>query len=189
MFLLAFSPLRSFTSGTNLPVPIISLLLGIALLFFGRRLFWLFVAAIGFAIGLQLAPYLMQHPPPWLSLAISIALGLLGALLAFLLQKLAIGIAGFLVGGRLAIAVIAAFMVNHAQYQGIAFVIGGIIGAILLLALFDWALIIFSSIEGARLIASSVHLPSTGTTILVVALAIFGIVVQAAMFRRRRRAG
>jgi hypothetical protein len=189
MWLLALSPLHSFTSGTNLPVPVISLLVGIALLFFGRRLFWLFVAAIGFAIGLQLAPYLMQDPPPWLSLAISIVLGLLGALLAFLLQKLAIGIAGFLVGGRIAIAVAAAFVVSHTQYQGIVFVIGGIIGAILLLALFDWALIIFSSIEGARLIASSVNLPSTGTTILILGLAIFGIIVQAAMFRRRRRTG
>jgi len=185
--LFALSSLRSFTSGTSLPVPIISLLIGITLLLFGRRLFWLFVAAIGFAIGLQLAPYLMQNPPPWLSLAISLALGVVGALLAFLLQKLAIGIAGFLVGGRVAVAVVAAFMVSHAQYYGITFVIGGIIGALLLLALFDWALIIFSSIEGARLIADAVHLPSTGTTILVVVLAIFGIIVQAMMFRGRRR--
>lgn len=184
--LFAVSSLRSFTSGTSLPVPIISLLIGIALLLCGRRLFWLFVAAIGFAIGLQLAPYLMQNPPPWLSLAISLALGLLGALLAFLLQKLAIGIAGFLVGGRVAVAMVAAFMANHAQYYGITFVIGGIIGALLLLALFDWALIIFSSIEGARLVADAVHLPSTGTTILVVVLAIFGIIVQAMMFRGRR---
>jgi hypothetical protein len=183
----ALLSLTSFTSGTNLSVPIISLLVGIALLLFGRRLFWLFVAAIGFAIGLQLAPYLMQNPPPWLSLAISIALGVVGALLAFLLQKLAIGVAGFLVGGRVAAAVVAALMVNHAQYYGITFVIGGIIGALLLLALFDWALIIFSSMEGARLIASSVHLPSAGTTILIVALAIFGIIVQAMMFRGRRR--
>ena len=47
----------------------------------------------------------------------------------------------------------------------------------------------FSAIEGARLIAGSVHLPSTGTTILVVALASSGIIVQSAMFRRSRRAG
>lgn len=170
----------------NFSVPIISLLVGIALLLFGRRLFWLFVAALGFAVGLQLAPYLMQNPPLWLSLAVSLVLGLVGALLAFLLQKLAIGVAGFLVGGRIAVAVVAAFMVQHAQYYGITFVIGGILGAILLLLLFDWALIIFSSIEGARLIASSVHLPSTGLTILVVALTIFGIIVQATFFRRRR---
>ncbi len=58
-----------------------------------------------------------------------------------------------------------------------------------LLALFDWALIIFSAIEGARLIADSVHLPSTGTTILVVALALFGIIVQSAMFRRSAARG
>ena len=167
-------------------MPIISLLVGIALLLFGRRLFWLFVAALGFAVGLQLAPYLMQNPPLWLSLAVSLVLGLVGALLAFLLQKLAIGVAGFLVGGRIAVAVVAAFMVQHAQYYGITFVIGGILGAILLLLLFDWALIIFSSIEGARLIASSVHLPSTGLTILVVVLTIFGIIVQATFFRRRR---
>ena len=167
-------------------MPIITLLVGIALLLFGRRLFWLFVAALGFAVGLQLAPYLMQNPPLWLSLAVSLVLGLVGALLAFLLQKLAIGVAGFLVGGRIAVAVVAAFMVQHAQYYGITFVIGGILGAILLLLLFDWALIIFSSIEGARLIASSVHLPSTGLTILVVVLTIFGIIVQATFFRRRR---
>ena len=182
------SSLNSLFSGTNLPVPIISLLVGLALLFFGRRLFWLFVAALGFAIGLQLAPYFMQNPPPWLSLAISLALGLLGALLAFLLQKLALGIAGFLVGGRIAEAIMAALIVNSSQYYGITFVVGGIVGALLLLALFDWALIIFSSIEGARLVASTIHLPSTGVTIVVVALAIFGILVQAAMFRRGRRA-
>ncbi len=171
----------------NFALPLISALVGVALLLFGRRLFWLFVAALGFAIGLQLAPYLSQNPPLWLSLLLSLGLGLLGALLALMLQKLAIGIAGFLVGGRLAVAIAAALWVNHAHYSIITFVAGGILGALLLVALFDWALIIFSAIEGARLIVDTVHLPSTGTTVLVVALALFGIFVQAAMFRRRRR--
>jgi hypothetical protein len=170
-------------------LPMIGALVGLALLFFGRRLFWLLVAALGFALGLQLAPHLSQSPPLWLSLLLSLGLGLLGALLALLLQKLAIGVAGFLVGGRVAVAIAAALLVNHAHYSVITFVIGGIIGALLLLGLFNWALIIFSSIEGARLIAGSVHLPSTGTTILVVALALFGIIVQSAMFPRSRRAG
>jgi len=173
----------------NTPLPIISALVGVVLLFFGRRLFWLFVAALGFAIGLQLAPHLSQNPPLWLSLLLSLGLGLLGALLAIMLQKLAIAIAGFLVGGRVAVALAAALWVNHAHYSIITFVVGGMIGALLLVALFDWALIIFSAIEGARLIADTVHLPSTGTTLLLVTLAIFGIIVQSAMFRRRRRAG
>jgi Domain of unknown function (DUF4203) len=171
----------------NFSLPIISVLIGIALLLFGRRLFWLFVAALGFAIGLQLAPHLSQNPPLWLSLVLSLGLGLLGALAAFLLQKLAIGLAGFLVGGRIALALAAAFFATYAHYSTIIFVIGGVVGALLLLSLFDWALIIFSSIEGARLIADAVHLPNTGTTILVVVLAIFGVLVQSMMFRGRSR--
>jgi len=171
----------------NFSLPLISALVGLALLLFGRRLFWLFVAALGFAIGLQLAPYLSHNPPLWLSLLLSLGLGLLGALLAVMLQKLAIAIAGFLVGGRLAIAIAAALWVNHAHYSIVTFVVGGILGALLLVALFDWALIIFSAIEGARLIAGTVHLPASGTTVLLVALALFGIFVQAAMFRRSRR--
>ena len=173
----------------NFPLPIISALLGLALLFFGRRLFWLFVAALGFAIGLQLAPHLSQNPPLWLSLLLSLGLGLTGVLLALLLQKLAIAIAGFLAGGSIAVALAAAFLANSAHYSAITFVIGGIVGALLLVALFDWALIIFSAIEGARLITGGLHLPSTGTTVILVVLALFGIIVQASMFRRSRRAG
>lgn len=172
----------------NFSLPLIGALAGAALLLFGRRLFWLFVAALGFAIGLELAPYLSHNPPLWLSLLLSLGLGFLGALLALILQKLAIGIAGFLVGGRVALAVAAALLVNHAHYSIITFVIGGILGALLLIALFDWALIIFSSIEGAHLIAGTTHLPGTGTTILVVGLTLFGVFVQGAMFRRGRAA-
>ena len=65
-------------------VPIISVLVGCALLFFGRRLFWLFVAALGFAIGLELAPYLSHNPPLWLSLLLSLGLGLIGALVYYI---------------------------------------------------------------------------------------------------------
>src|ERR1041384_2791841 len=114
----------------NFSLPLISALVGLALLLFGRRLFWLFVAALGFAIGLQLAPYLSHNPPLWLSLLLS--LGLLGALLAIMLQKLAIGIAGFLVGGRVAVGVAAALWINYAHYSIITFVIGGILGALLI---------------------------------------------------------
>ena len=170
----------------NPPLPIISILIGALILLFGRRLFWLFVAAIGFAMGVELAPYLLQHPPPWLALALAIVLGILGAMLALVLQKIAIAIAGFLVGGHLATTIMVAFVNTQAQYFGLTFIIGGIIGALLLLLLFDWALILFSSIAGAELIATNLHLPPTGTTILVIVLTVFGIVVQSAMLSRGR---
>src|SRR6185436_7830479 len=108
----------------NFPLPVISVLLGAALLLFGRKLFWLFVAALGFAIGLQLAPHLSQNPPLWLSLFLSLGLGLAGILLALLLQKLAMALGGFLAGGSIAVALAAAFLTNSAHYSAITFVIG-----------------------------------------------------------------
>jgi hypothetical protein len=168
-------------------LPIASILIGAIVLLFGRRLFWLFVAAVGFWLGFELTPHLMQNPPPWLALAIAIALGLLGAMLAFVLQKVAIAVAGFLVGGHVALSLLAAFVTTHASYSGIAFVLGGILGAILLLVLFDWALIVFSAIAGAELIVSNLHIPTTGASILLLGLTIFGIIVQAAMLRPGRR--
>jgi hypothetical protein len=169
----------------NLPIPILSVLIGALVLFFGRRLFWLCVAAVGFAAGMQVAPHLMHEPTDILKLSIAIVFGFIGALLALFLQKIAIAVAGFLAGGKLAMALVAAFFHEGARYPGIAFIIGGIVGAILLLALFDWALIVMSSLVGAYLIGQTIVLPPTGATILFVALTAIGIAVQAAAFRRR----
>ena len=169
----------------NLPIPIFSVLIGAVVLFFGRKLFWLCVAAIGFAAGMELAPHLMHEPTPVLQLSIGIVFGFIGALLAMFLQKIAIAIAGFLAGGKLAMALVAAFFAEGARYPGIVFVVGGIVGMILLLSLFDWALIVMSSVVGASLIGHTIVLPATGATVLFVGLAVVGIVVQASAFRRR----
>jgi hypothetical protein len=167
-------------------VPIVGALIGVVILFFGRKLFWLCVAAVGFLAGIELAPHLVNEPSPLLQLAVAIVLGLLGALLAFLLQKIAIAVVGFLAGGKLAGAIAAAFFVHYAQYSTIIFVVGGLIGAILLLALFDWALIVVSSLIGAHLIVyqGAITLPPSGSVIVFLGLAIIGILVQAASLRR-----
>ncbi len=170
----------------NLSIPIFSILIGVVILFFGRNLFWLCVAAIGFAAGVELAPHLVQDPSALLSLTIALLLGIIGALLALFLQKIAIAVLGFLAGGKLAGAIAAAFFVHYAQHSTIIFVIGGVIGAILLLVLFDWALIVVSSLIGAHLIVyqSTIALPQSGSIILFIGLAVVGILVQAASLRR-----
>ena len=165
-------------------VTIVGVLIGIAILFFGRKLFWLTVAAVGFAVGVEIAPLLVNEPSSLLALLIALVLGVLGALLALFLQKVAIAVLGFLAGGKLATAIAAAFFVQYAQYSTVIFVIGGIIGAILLLAVFGWALIVVSSFIGAYLIQSAIVLPPTGSTLVFIGLAIVGIFVQAASFRR-----
>ena len=165
-------------------VTIIGVLIGVVVLFFGRKLFWLCVAAVGFAVGVEIAPLLVNESSSLLALLIALVFGVLGALLALFLQKVAIAVLGFLAGGKLATAIAAAFFVQYAQYSTIIFVIGGIIGAILLLVLFGWALIVVSSFIGAYLIQSAIVLPPTGATLVFIGLAMVGIFVQAASFRR-----
>lgn len=169
----------------DLSVPIVGVVLGTAVLLFGRRLFWLCVAAIGFAGGVQLAPHLTDQPTPVLALTFALVLGLIGALLALFLQKLAIGIAGFLAGGRLALGLVATFFVQYAGHDWLVFLIGGLVGALLLLALFDWAIIVVSSLIGAHLITNVITLPPTGLTLIFVGLVCCGIVIQATALRRR----
>src|SRR5882724_3195439 len=165
-------------------VAIIGALIGIVILLFGRKLFWLCVAAVGFAAGVEIAPHLVHEPSPLLALTVAVVLGLIGALLALFLQKIAIAVLGFLAGGKLAGAIAAAFFVQYAQYSTVIFLVGGVIGALLLLALFDWALIVVSSLIGAHLIQSAIVLPPSGSTILFIGLAIIGILVQAASLRK-----
>jgi hypothetical protein len=170
----------------HLSVAIVGALIGVVILFFGRKLFWLCVAAVGFAAGVEIAPHLVHEPSPLLALTVAIVLGLIGALLALFLQKIAIAVLGFLAGGKLAGAIAAAFFIHYGQHSTIIFLIGGIVGAILLLVLFDWALIVVSALIGAHLIVfqGAITLPSSGSTILFLGLAVVGIIVQAASLRR-----
>jgi hypothetical protein len=76
--------------------------------------------------------------------------------------------------------------VDYSHYREITFVIGGILGALLLLALFDWVLILLSSVEGAHLVTNGIVLPQNGALILFAALVILGVVVQGSMLRGSR---
>jgi uncharacterized protein DUF4203 len=172
----------------NLPIPILSVLIGAVVLFFGRRLFWLCVAAVGFAAGMEVAPQLIHEPSPVLQLTVALFLGFIGAALALFLQKFAIAVAGFLAGGKLAMALVTAFIAEGARYPGITFIVGGITGAILLLSVFNWALIVMSAVVGAYLISHIVVLPPTGATLLFVGLVAIGIIVQVSTLRGRTTA-
>ncbi len=170
----------------NLSVPTVRLLIGVVILLLGRKLFWLFVAAIGFALGAEYAPQIIHQPAPLITLAIAVALGLLGALLAVLLQTFAIAAAGFLTGGWFALDLYT-FLAGHITNREIVFVVGGILGAILLLALFDWVLIFFSSLVGGRFIAMTIAMSQTSRTILFILLVIIGIAVQSSLLSRAGR--
>jgi Domain of unknown function (DUF4203) len=169
----------------NASIPIVSAVIGAVVLLFGRKLFWLCVAAIGFAAGVTLASQVAHEPTALLQLTFALLLGFIGALLALFVQKLAIAVVGFLAGGRFAVGLVATFVAQYASHDWVIFIIGGLIGTVLLLLLFDWALIFVSSLVGAHLITSAISLPPTGQVLLFSALVLFGVLVQAATMRRK----
>jgi len=115
----------------------INILIGLMLLLAGRRLFWLFVACVGFASGYHYAQEIWAVHSPVLLLILSIAVGALGAILAIFFQKAAIVIAGFAAGGYIVLTFFDQVARLPAQMAWLPYIIGGIIGAITLFFVFD----------------------------------------------------
>jgi MFS family permease len=160
---------------------------GILALTLGRRLFWLFVGVVGFVVGITLAPQFLPAEPAWLTLVIAIAIGLLGALLAVFVQTVAIALAGFIGGGYIAMSLLSMAVGETGRLAWVAFVVGGILGVILVTALFDYALIILSSLVGAGLIVQAVDLRPLFAALLFVVLFVAGAGIQAGLWQRRER--
>ncbi len=152
---------------------------GVLLLFLGRKLFWLFVAVVGFLLGITYAPQLLPNQPQSVILTISLISGLLGALLTALLQKLAVGFAGFAAGGYIAYYLLEFVAVNLGEYQWMAILAGAIIGALLAGSMFDWALVLVTSAAGAALISQGLDLGMPISAITLVGLFVFGLIAQA----------
>jgi len=102
-----------------------------------------------------------------------------------LLQWLAVGLAGFLAGAYIVVSLL------HVTGWGtrmdwLFFLICGVIGSILIMVVFDWALIALSSLAGAGLIAATFHVDHLVKTLLFIGLLIAGIAVQSGLMKRRR---
>src|SRR5437870_5601495 len=158
-------------------MPLLNVLVGATLLLFGRRLFWLFVAGVGFVAGMMLATEWFGGKSDGLTVLIVVMVGVVGALLSIVLQRLVVAIAGFFAGGYLVHTL--AFSLKYESVAWIAFLLGGVIGAILVLALFDWALIGLSTLTGATVIVQNVPLERSVSALLFIALLVLGIVIQA----------
>ena len=166
------------------------ILVGLLLLVLGRRLYWLFVAGIGFLTGLQLAPRLLPEQSETVIVIVALGLALVGALVAVVATKVVLGIIGFAAGGGIAVLLLRNLGVDGDAVALVVYLIAGLVGALLMLAVFDWALIGLSSLAGASLIVMSVErlleLPPMAGAALVIVLAAIGILIQANLLRPAR---
>jgi hypothetical protein len=165
--------------------PLFLFLTGAALLLAGRRLFWLFVGLVGFfTVYRWFEPY---GAAPTVRLVVAIAAGVVGIFLAIFLQKFAVALAGFFVGGWFAAQILGLHMANPRGMDLLIFAVAGILAAILAVKVFDFALVLLSSLAGAGLIADGLHPAPHLKQILIVVLFVVGLAVQLGLTARRRR--
>ena len=167
------------------PASTVTLGVGLAVLLFGRRLVWLFVAAAGFAVGLRWATAAFPGQPEWVAVLVALAAAVAGALLAISLQVLAIAVGGFLAGVYAALAATRVVHLPAALPVWAVALAAGVVGAVLLLWLWDWALVALSALTGAALLAPLPHLDPALTSLLFVVLLAVGLIVQASQLARQ----
>ena len=126
---------------------------------------------------------------------IGVFLGLLFALLATWFTRFMVSAAGFFIFGAVAV-VLARHLGAHAASGStsywVAYLIGGLVGAIVLSVFFDWALIVLTALAGAGASAQGIvrfvtHHPRWLEVILFVVLAALGFAYQARSFRGHGR--
>lgn len=166
---------------------LVTLAFGAILLLAGRRIFWLVVGVVGFFFGFDLASRVLGLSPEGLGLVVGVFAGILGVVFALFLQKFAIGLAGFLIGGYLTLTLLQADFASLSATDLGAFVLGGVVCAFLAVWLFELALILLSSVAGAALVTQGLALDPGSSTLAFALLAVVGIAVQAGIGPRRRR--
>jgi hypothetical protein len=160
------------------------IVLGLIMLVFGRRLFWLFIAVVGFLVGMEFTSQLLTNQPLVVQLLGGLGAGLVGALLAVFFQRVAFILAGFFAG--------AYFVILLAHPLGITGaglllpIAGGVIGAIVAAMLTDWAIIVLSCLVGAGAIVSRLGLRDVKTAIVFLVLVVIGILLQAKLMEQSR---
>ena len=161
------------------PIFIISLIGGLAILFLGRKLFWVYVGLLGFLVGFDLMKEYLPEQPQWIALVAGLILGIVLAMLAMAMQYIAIGLAGFLGGAYLSLQILTILpMAVSSQLQNWVPLIFGALGALFCIVMFEPALIVLSSLLGAAILAQLAPIEPILQALLMLFIAIVGMVYQ-----------
>ena len=113
-------------------------------------------------------------------------------MLAIFLQRAAVALAGFVVGGWAATALFPVHLAHHPSLPGLLiYLLGGVLAALLALRLFEAALVVLSAFGGAALIVDALggaqHHQGLGglEAPLLLGLALLGVIVQAGLTAQR----
>lgn len=157
---------------------------GAVLLVAGRRVYWLVVGLVGFVVGFTLAAEYLEGPE-WLILVAGLAVGILASGLAVFFQKIAIGVAGFLIGGLTVLWWAQQTGWGESWWVWAVGLAAGLLGTYLTRTVFEVALVVLSSVLGAALVLEALQRPVDQISPLLMILVAAGIVIQFASGRSK----
>lgn len=161
-------------------------IIGGILLFLGHELNFIFAGAMAGLIGFRLTPMLPPQWPAWSDAAFMITLALLAAILVLVNERAGYFVSGFLAGGFLLVEYYAPAVLT---LPILPFIIGGVIGALILGLLTEWALILVSAGIGASYILNLFVLDPTAEVLVGAGLFIVGALVQVVVMQAQKHSG
>lgn len=149
--------------------------IGGVFLFLGRELNFFFAAAMAALIGLRLTPFLPQEWPGWSDYVFMTSLAVAAAAIVIARERIGYFISGFLVGSY--------FLVEYYEpgvltLPLLPFLVGGMIGAIIIGIFTEWALMVVSCLVGAYFLTDMFVLSPTAELLVGSGLFIIGALTQ-----------
>lgn len=159
-------------------------IIGGILLFLGRELNFIFAGAMAGLLAYRLTPLLPPTWPAWSDAAFMIALGLIAAILVLIHERAGYFLSGFLAGGFFLVEYYAP---NVLTVPLLPFIVGGVIGSLVLGLLTEWALILVSAAIGASYLLNLFVLDPTAEILVGAGLFIVGALTQVIIMQSQKQ--
>ena len=164
-------------------MPVIRGVIAGILLFLGRELNFLFAAAMAAFIGFRLTPLLPPQWPGWTDYAFMGVLALIAAAVTLRNERVGYFLSGFLAGGYF---IIEYFEPGVLTVPWLLFLIGGVIGSLIIGIFTEWALMVVSCIIGAFYVTNLFTLSPTAEILVGSGLFIIGALTQVILMRMQK---
>ena len=159
--------------------------IGAVLLFLGRELNFLFAAAMAILWSFRIAPRLPATWPAWGDWAFVITLAIVAATIALINERVGYFLSGFLSGSFFLVEY---FAPGAATVPVLPFIIGGVLGSLILGLLTEWAMILVSSAIGAAYVLNLFRLNPTAEILVGAGLFVVGALAQVIIMQAQKHA-
>lgn len=156
-------------------------MIGGILLFLGRELNFLLAATMAALLSFRLLPFLPAQWPDWYDYVLILGQAMIAGAIPLINRRAGFFVSGFIAGGT--------FMVEYSAPDGVTFLlipflVGGVLGSLVLGIFTEWAMIIISCFIGAYYVTNMFTLAYIPQMLVGSGLFLIGALVQAYLLRQ-----